>query len=159
MDDHEDKDDLSIEENSFQIFENRLKEEDYHFYLSQYQGLFIKSFLLAYRNFSFLLFLLLIPFLILYFLNEKKNNSILVFPFDDWSHLEKHNVYIALNQITNPQFIQQLKNLIKQRSPLTNLILLYNITDIEQLNDLLFSILILRCYEERKINNNLFRTS
>jgi len=129
-----------IEENSFEIFNEKLIEEGYDFYLSQYEGLFIKSIRIAYRNYIFILFICLIPFFIFYFIDQTKENSKFIFSFDDWSHLKQQNVFIGIIQnYYDQQIIYQIQNLIKQRSPLTNLIFLYNITNIIQLDQLFWS--------------------
>jgi energy-coupling factor transporter ATP-binding protein EcfA2 len=129
-----------IKENCFEVFNEKLIEEGYDFYLSQYEGLFIKSIRIAYRNYIFILFICLIPFFIFYFINQTKENDQFIFSFDDWSHLKQQNVFIGIIQnYYDQQIIYQIQNLIKQRSPRTNLIFLYNITNIIQLNQLFWS--------------------
>jgi len=114
----------------YEIFNNKLISNNFDYYLSQYEGLFIKSFKIAKRNIYFLLFILLIPFLIIYYLNQNSKYSNIEYSFDDWSHLNNHYVYIAFDQFYYPNI---------KRSPNTNIIYLYNITNIKELNHLLWS--------------------
>ncbi|CAF4841189.1 unnamed protein product, partial [Rotaria sp. Silwood2] len=113
-----------MEDNCSYIFNEILIEKGYDYYLSQYEGLFIKSIRIAYRKYLLFLFILILPYLFQYIINNKSIKKSILIDIDDWSHLKKHNLFIAYyNQ--NDQFNQDLFNKISSRinkySPLTNI--------------------------------------
>ncbi|CAF1266993.1 unnamed protein product [Rotaria sp. Silwood1] len=125
-----------IENNCFKIFNKILIEQGYDYYLSQYEGLFIKSIRIIYRKSIFILFILIIPFLFKLILNKKREYKTIIIDIDNWSHLKQHNLFIGIN--SNNKYNQDLFNYISSRiikySPLTNIYKLTNITNIQQLD-------------------------
>ncbi|CAF3997700.1 unnamed protein product, partial [Rotaria sp. Silwood1] len=86
-----------IENNCFKIFNKILIEQGYDYYLSQYEGLFIKSIRIIYRKSIFILFILIIPFLFKLILNKKREYKTIIIDIDNWSHLKQHNLFIGIN--------------------------------------------------------------
>ena len=129
-----------IEENCFDVFNDKLVYHGYEYYFSQYEGLFIKSFRIAYRSYLILIFICCLAISIKFFLNSRKSHAEIIFNFDDCSHLKQHNVFIAFTQNNYRQReSDQLRDLIHKRSPSTQLFTLTNMTNITEFNHLLYS--------------------
>ncbi|CAF1436607.1 unnamed protein product, partial [Rotaria sordida] len=124
-----------IEDNCFEIFNQKLIEQGYDFYLSQYEGLFIKSIRIAYRRSILLFVILLIPFIFEYFIKTTTDYESILIDIDDWSHLKEQNIYIGINQYEYDEYLfNRIISRINQRSPLANIYKLTNITTIQQLD-------------------------
>ncbi|UJR24690.1 hypothetical protein I4U23_006063 [Adineta vaga] len=139
IEDEEDNEEL-IENNCFDVFNNKLIYNDYEYYLSQYEGLFIKSFRIAYRSYLIFLFICSLSYSMKFLIENKDYSREIIFNFDDWSHLKHQNVFIAFVENDYDQkTLDHMKSFIHQYSPLTRLFTLRNLTTLADLNQLLFT--------------------
>ena len=128
----EEEEEEDIEEDCYEIFVDQCVEKGWEIYLSQYEGLLIKSLNIAWRKKSILIFILLVPLFIQHYLKQNPNNSPIIYSFDDWSHLKEQKIIIASNQIFQKDVLNEYPSNI-------DWIFLSNLSDARQLNDLLWS--------------------
>ena len=147
--DNEDENDELIDEYCSEVFNQRIIELNYDYYLNQYEGLFIKSFFILIYNYSLLLFILIIPLIIYFYINQNSSNEIIKYSFNQFNHLKDNYIYIGSSSPIYDQLtIKQIKYSIQKSSPLTHLIFLSNFTNSEQLNHFLWSMFTLSAIQK-----------
>lgn len=129
-----------IDKYSYKIFNEDLIETGYDYYLSEYEGLFIKLIKISFRYYFIILLILLIPFIINYLINQNKLMNEIIIYFNYLFYLNQQNIFISFIQNSyQHQIFNKIKNSIEQIYPLTNFIFLYNITNIIELNSFISS--------------------
>ncbi|CAF3658697.1 unnamed protein product [Adineta steineri] len=125
-----------IENNCLEIFNKNNVYENFQFYLSQYEGLLIKSFLIYSRSLIFFFFICFLTFFIKILIEEKTENIQIKYSFNDLLHLNKHYIFLSFinNKQENYEIIHKINKSIHKYSPHTHLIILNNITNIIQFN-------------------------
>lgn len=119
-----------------EIFNENLIEKSFKQNLIQIEGLFIKSFKIILRKYNLLLFILIIPIIIEFYLINNKSMNKLIINLNDCSHLNYNKIFIGIdnNKKINKKEFYSIKYYLEKKFPLTNIFYLNNITNIQQLN-------------------------
>lgn len=131
----------AIEDDCSKVFNADLSFSASEFYLSQYEGLFIKSFRVAYRTSLLFLFICLLALCVRLLIDRKSDDGGIEFHLDDWKHLNEQNVFLGLIEgEQDEKGLDHMTKLIGERSPSTKLIRQTNISEMIQFDQLFLGI-------------------